>query len=68
MRVRFMRLPEGSKTKTLWTFDELIQYLKIPKTTAYYYMATGKIPYIQLGRHRRFLPDDVEKALKKLSA
>ena len=58
----------NKKEKELWTFDELLSYLKIPKTTAYYYMATGKIPYVQLGRHRRFLPDEVERALRKLSA
>ncbi len=51
--------------RELWTIDELIKYLKVPRSTAYEYIAMGKIPFIQLGRHKRFVPDDVERAIKR---
>jgi excisionase family DNA binding protein len=54
------------KHRELWTFEELVKYLKIPKSTVYMYVATDQIPYVQIGRHRRFIPDEVERALKRL--
>jgi excisionase family DNA binding protein len=54
------------KHRELWTFDELQKYLRIPKSTIYQHIAAGNIPCIQVGRHKRFSPDDVERALKKL--
>ena len=54
------------KQRELWNFDELKAYLKVPRSTIYYYIAIGKIPFVQIGRHKRFVPDDVERAVKKL--
>lgn len=56
------------KARELWTMDELIAYLKIPRSTVYMYVAMEKIPSIKIGRHKRFIPDEVERAIKKLSA
>lgn len=55
------------KIKELWTIHDLIAYLKLPKSTVYLYVAEGKIPCVKIGKHRRFIPDDVEKALRRLS-
>ncbi len=54
------------KHRELWTFEELVKYLKIPKATVYMYIATDKIPFVQIGRHKRFIPEEVERALKRL--
>jgi excisionase family DNA binding protein len=54
------------KIRELWTMTDLIAYLKVPRATAYYYISIGKIPFVQIGRHKRFVPDDVERAVKKL--
>lgn len=53
------------KQRELWTFDELLAYLKIPRSTAYQYIAAGEIPFIQMGRHKRFIPDEVERAIRR---
>ena len=54
------------KHKELCTIDQVIAYLKVPRTTVYMYVALDKIPSIKIGRHRRFIPDEVEKAIKRL--
>lgn len=33
------------------TIDELLSYLKIPKSTLYKLFRKGKIPYQKVGRH-----------------
>jgi excisionase family DNA binding protein len=54
------------KVRELWTFQELQGYLKLPRSTIYMLVAEGKIPSVRLGKHRRFMPDEVETALRKL--
>lgn len=54
------------KQRELWTIADLINYLKLPRSTTYMLVAEGKIPSIRLGKHRRFMPDEVETALRKL--
>ncbi len=54
------------KLRELWTIDELQAYLKLPRSTTYLLVAEGKIPSVRLGKHRRFIPDEVETALRKL--
>lgn len=50
----------------LWTFEELKNYLKMPRSTLMFHIAQGTIPSVRLGRHRRFIPGEVLKALRKL--
>lgn len=54
------------KQQELWTIEELQAYLKLPLSTTYQLVAQGKIPVVKLGKHRRFIPSDVELALKRL--
>ncbi len=54
------------KLRELWTIEELRAFLKLPLSTTYLLVAEGKIPSVRLGKHRRFIPDEVELALKKL--
>lgn len=61
-------MAKEKKQRELWTFEELQAYLKIPRATVYHYVAIGRIPFVQIGRHRRFVPDEVERALRKLPA
>lgn len=55
------------KYQQLWDLQDLISYLGMPKSTVKLYVATNKIPSLKLGRHRRFIPAEVERAMKKLS-
>lgn len=54
------------KVRETWTIDDLASYLKLPKSTTYMLVAEGKIPCVKLGKHRRFIPDEVELALKRM--
>ena len=54
------------KIRELWDIDDLQKYLKLPRSTVYELVALGKIPVVKLGKHRRFIPDEVETALRKL--
>lgn len=54
------------KLENLWTFSELQEYLQIPRSTIYQYISTGKIPSVMIGRHRRFIPAEIEKAVRSL--
>lgn len=54
------------KVRELWTIEELVAYLKLPKSTVYTYVADGLLPCVKIGKHRRFIPDDIERALKRL--
>jgi excisionase family DNA binding protein len=53
------------KQRELWTFDELCAYLKLSKSTVHLYIAEGFIPFVTVGRRKRFIPDDVEKAIRR---
>lgn len=56
------------KLEELMTVDDVLKILKIPKTTFLLRVHTGEIPSLKIGRHRRFLPEDVYKWLKKKTA
>ncbi|RJP50483.1 MAG: DNA-binding protein [Anaerolineaceae bacterium] len=56
------------KHRELWTIKEVIEYLRLPKSTVNLYVAQGKIPSFKVGRHRRFIPEEVEKAVRKMPA
>lgn len=56
------------KYEQLWDQKDVRDYLKgIPLSTLKLWIATNKIPSVKLGRHRRFIPADVQRAVKKLS-
>lgn len=54
------------KLRDLWTIEDLQAYLKLPRSTVYMLVAEKKIPVVKLGKHRRFIPEEVENALRKL--
>lgn len=43
----------------------LAQKLNIPVNTIYYWVAKSQIPYIKIGKHHRFLYDEVMEFFKK---
>lgn len=49
----------------LLTTEEVAELLQIPVRTIKLYVATNDIPSIKIGRHRRFLPDEVLKWVRK---
>lgn len=44
---------------TLLTLDELANFLKVSPHTIYYWVSRYEIPYVKMGRHLRFNPQDV---------
>jgi len=47
------------------THDEVVEWLKIPKSTLYKLLNEKKIPAVKVGRHWRFLKADILSWLEK---
>ena len=52
--------------RQLWDFEDLMTYLKIPRSTVRMYIAMEKIPCVRIGRHLRFVPEEIERMVKSL--
>lgn len=50
------------------TIDELVDYLRIPKSTLYKLAQEGKIPSRKIGRHWRFRKEAIDRWLEQLPA
>jgi excisionase family DNA binding protein len=59
---------ERKQLDELLTVEEVLKILKIPRTTFLLRVSTGEIPSLKIGRHRRFLQEDIYKWLKKKTA
>lgn len=49
----------------LLTADELSQILRVPKTTLYTLSQQGRIPAIKIGKHWRYIKDEIKKWIEK---
>lgn len=47
----------------MFTIDDLVLYLKLPKSTVYKLAQEGKIPGQKVGRHWRFHRDTIDRWL-----
>ena len=52
-------------TGEVFTIDNLVVYLKIPKSTVYKLAQEGKIPGQKIGRHWRFHKDTIDEWLSQ---
>ena len=50
----------------MMTSAEIAELLRMKRSTVEDYARRGLLPSIKLGRHRRFIPSDVEAALVEL--
>lgn len=57
-----------NSNQPLMTIEDLGKFLQIPISTLRLYTATGEIPSIKIGRHRRYRTEEVERWLKRKSA
>jgi excisionase family DNA binding protein len=57
-----------SLVSPLWTASDVAERLGLPKRTVYDFTRRGLLPKIQLGRHVRYAPADVEARLAELSS
>jgi len=57
------------KYQQLWDTQDVMEYLRLPRSTVKLYIAINKIPSIKIGRHRRFMKDGVyvQESLKTKS-
>lgn len=53
------------KEDRLWSADEAIQYLGIPRSTFYMLLARGEIKKIKIGKHTKFLPELLKAWVKR---
>src|SRR5690242_1242335 len=56
---RIGRTMSTSNFTSLCTIQELAAILRCPVGTIYYWISRNEIPFIKLGRHLRFIPEDV---------
>lgn len=52
-------------TDAVFTIDELVIYLKLPKSTVYKLAQEGEIPGHKVGRHWRFHRETIDAWLKR---
>lgn len=52
-------------TDAVFTVDDLVLYLKLPKSTVYKLAQEGKIPGQKVGRHWRFHRESIDAWLKR---
>jgi len=52
-------------TDAVFTIDDLVVYLKLPKSTVYKLAQEGKIPGQKVGRHWRFHRDTIDAWLTR---
>jgi excisionase family DNA binding protein len=50
----------------LYTVEEMTKILKVSRETLYRFMNDGKIPYVRIGSHRRFIARQVNKAIRDM--
>lgn len=55
-----------NQPEEVMTIDELVQYLKIPKSTLYKLVREGRIPSQKIGRHLRFRKKTIDRWLDQL--
>lgn len=61
-----MSSTEGGETvpsDAVFTIDDLVVYLKLPKSTVYKLAQEGKIPGQKVGRHWRFRRETIDRWL-----
>ncbi|MBN4052526.1 helix-turn-helix domain-containing protein [bacterium AH-315-K20] len=54
-------------TDAVFTIDDLVVYLKLPKSTVYKLAQEGKIPGQKVGRHWRFRKETIDRWLDQRS-
>lgn len=53
------------KMERLWLIDDVHEFTGIPISTLKLYTATGRIPSLKIGRHRRYDPVEIRKWIKR---
>lgn len=51
--------------ETLYTKKDLMKLFSVTEKTINRLMESGTLPYVKLGRSVRFVPDDIEQAIKR---
>jgi excisionase family DNA binding protein len=48
-------------SEPLWTLDDMVQFLRISKTTLFRMVKKGEVPHVRIGRKIYFVKDAVQK-------
>lgn len=57
--------PSLQSNQRLWSKEEAREFLQLPSSTFNLYLAKGSIPYLKIGKHVRFLPEQLMAWAKK---
>ena len=58
----------SEKMERLWLIEDVQEFTSLSVSTIKMYIATGQIPSIKIGKHRRFDPEDIRRWIKKKGA
>jgi excisionase family DNA binding protein len=56
-----LRTPPPALAAPLWTVDDVATWLKLPRATVYELTRRGDLPVVRLGRHLRYVPEQVAR-------
>jgi excisionase family DNA binding protein len=59
---------EKTQSPQLWKKEDAIAYLQIPYSTFNLHLAKGDIPHVRIGKHIRFIPEQLVAWVKKQTA
>ena len=49
----------NTATEKLWTIEDVAEFFQVKVSVVKYWLYNLNLPYIKLGKHRRFDPEDV---------
>jgi len=49
----------NATVQNLWTIEELADFLKVKDSVVKYWLQTSYIPFVKVGKHYRFDPNDI---------
>ena len=58
---KFKESEKSSVKNTFFDIDELVEYLRLPKTWIYRQTSDGTIPFYRIGRYLRFKKSEIDK-------
>jgi excisionase family DNA binding protein len=59
---------EEKKMERLWTVEDVMEFSGLPRSTINLYIATSRIPSLKIGKHRRFVPEEIRKWIKRIAS
>ena len=54
-----------STVSELWTIEDVADFLKVKTSVVKYWLHTSGIPFLKIGKHYRFDPNDIREWMER---